>query len=307
MSDYRNDLAIVALSGGVGGARLARGLNAVCTDLTVVVNVGDDEVIYGLSVSPDLDTVVYTLAGVEGQQGWGLADDSFDVMGHLGDLGLDNRFRIGDRDLATNLLRTAQLRRGVPLSSITADITSAMGVDARVLPATDDAVPTRVRSGNTWMPFQEYFVLRGSTDHVDELRYQGAEVAEAAPGVVEAIDRAEIVVIAPSNPPLSVWPILAIPPIRAALERASRVMAVSPLFGGKALKGPADRVMASLGLPAGNQGVADAYQGLLTDLIVDSDDADELLETDAVVHALDTRIAEPAAAARFARSLLELP
>ncbi|MCP4247542.1 MAG: 2-phospho-L-lactate transferase, partial [bacterium] len=209
--------------------------------------------------------------------------------------------------LATNLFRTAQLRNGAPLSSITAHLVSTMGVEAQVLPATDHDVPTRVRSGTTWMSFQEYFVLRGSTDQVDELRYEGAEKAEAAPGVIEAIDRAELVVIAPSNPPLSVWPILAIPGIRAALERASRVMAVSPLFAGKALKGPADRVMASLGLPAGNQGVADAYQGLVTDLIVDSADADEPIATDAEIHSLDTRIAEPTAAARFARSMLELP
>lgn len=307
MSEYRNDLAIVALSGGVGGARLARGLNAVCTDLTVVVNVGDDEVIYGLSVSPDLDTVVYTLAGLEGPHGWGLAEDSFDVMGHLGRLGVDNRFQIGDRDLATNLFRTARLREGMPLSSITADITSKMDIGARVMPATDDTVPTRVRSGSTWMTFQEYFVLRGSADRIDELHYEGAEAAAAAPGVVAAIDRAEIVVIAPSNPPLSVWPILAIPDIRTALERATRVMAVSPLFGGRALKGPADRVMASLGLPPGNQGVADAYDGLLTDFIIDIGDQDDSIRTGAAVHALDTRIAEPAAAARFARALLELP
>lgn len=307
MSHYRNDLAIVALSGGVGGARLARGLDAVCTDLTVVVNVGDDEVIYGLSVSPDLDTVVYTLAGVEGPHGWGLADDSFDAMDHLGNFGLDNRFQIGDRDLATNLFRTARLREGAALSSITAEIASAMGVGPRVLPATDHRVPTRVRSGTTWMPFQEYFVLRGASDAVDELRYEETDEAEAAPGVVEAIDRAKIVVIAPSNPPLSVWPILAIPDIRAAVQRASRVMAVSPLFAGRALKGPADRVMASLGLPAGNQGVADAYQGLVTDLVVDVGDADETIETDAAIHALDTRIADSMAASRFARALLELP
>ncbi len=307
MSDYRNDLAVVVLSGGVGGARLARGLDAVCTDLTVVVNVGDDDVIYGLFVSPDLDTVVYTLAGIEGSHGWGLADDSFDVMGHLGGFGLDNQFQIGDRDLATNLFRTARLREGAALSSITAAVASSMSVGPRVLPATDHRVPTRVRSGTTWMPFQEYFVLRGGTDVVDELRYEGADQAEAAPGVVEAIDRADIVVIAPSNPPLSVWPILAIPGIREAVQRSSRVMAVSPLFAGRALKGPADRVMASLGLPAGNQGVADAYQGLVTDLVVDVGDADEPVETEAAIHPLDTRIADRMAASRFARALLELP
>lgn len=306
MSNYRNHLPVVMLSGGVGGARLARGLNAVCTNLTIVVNVGDDELIYGLAVSPDLDTVVYTLAGIEGPAGWGVSGDSFDVMEHLGSLGADNRFRIGDRDLATNLYRTAQLAAGVPLSSITAALTARLQIAARVVPATDQPVATRVRSGETWFSFQEYFVLRSAADQVDELDFRNATAALPAPGVVDAIDRSEVVVIAPSNPPLSVWPILAIPRIRAAIEQAKRVVAVSPLFGGKALKGPADRVMASLGLAPGNQGVIDAYPGLLTDLIVDIADRGEPLETDATVHALDTRIAEPAAAAEFARILLDL-
>jgi len=307
MTGYRNDLPIAVLSGGVGGARLARGLNSICTDLTVVVNVGDDEAVYGLSVSPDLDTVVYTLAGREGPEGWGMAGDSFDTMDRLGHLGLDNRFRIGDQDLATNLFRTARLGDGAALSAITADIAAHLGVAARILPATDQAVPTRVRSGDEWMSFQEYFVLRTGADRVDELTFEGAETAQPAPGVIDAIDRAAVVVIAPSNPPLSVWPILAIPGVREALARSDRVIAVSPLFGGKALKGPADRVMASLGLAPGNQGVADAYPGLISDLVVDAGDAGETLKTAAAVHHLDTRIAEPAAAARFAQKLLELP
>ncbi|MBT8247475.1 MAG: 2-phospho-L-lactate transferase [Acidimicrobiia bacterium] len=307
MTGYRKDLPVALLSGGVGGARMARGLNAACTDLTVVVNVGDDEEIYGLSVSPDLDTVVYTLAGREGPDGWGLAGDTCETMDRLGDFGLDNRFRIGDRDLATNLFRTARLREGMALSAITADIASHLGVTARVLPATDDAVPTRVRSGAEWMSFQEYFVLRAGADRVDELEFEGAEQAQPAPGVLDAIRQAAVVVIAPSNPPLSVWPILAIPGIRDALSRAGRVVAVSPLFGGKALKGPADRVMASLGLAAGNQGVVDAYEGLITDLVADAADAGESIMTAATVHHLDTRIADPETAARFATTLLELP
>lgn len=307
MSNYRKDLPVVLLSGGVGGARMARGLEAVCDDLTVVVNVGDDEVMYGLNVSPDLDTVMYTLAGTEGSAGWGMAGDTFDVMDSLGKLGLDNRFRIGDRDLATNLFRTTRLREGVPLSAVTADLAAGHDLATRLLPATDQTVPTRVRSGAGWMSFQEYFVLRAGQDRVDELSYEGADQAAAAPGVTQAIELAAVVVIAPSNPPLSIWPILAIPAIRSALAGARRVIAVSPLFGGKALKGPADRVMASLGLATGNQGVADAYPGLLTDLVVDSGDAGEPVETRAVVHALDTRIADPAAAAQFARALLDLP
>ena len=306
MSDYRNDLRVVVLSGGVGGARLARGFDAVVDDVTVVVNTGDDEAMYGLHVSPDLDTVVYTLARTEGPAGWGLSGDTFDVMGHLGALGIDNRFQIGDRDLATNLARTMRLRHGTPLSEITADLAAAFGVRARVLPATDDPVPTGIRSGDRWLSFQEYFVLRAAADPVDEVRYEGAATARPAPGVVETIERATLVMIAPSNPPLSIWPILAIPAIRAAVADARRVVAVSPLFGGKALKGPADRVMAGLGLAAGNQGVADAYAGLITDLVIDIGDAAEPVATDATVHAVDTRIADPDAAARFARLLLDL-
>jgi len=306
MSNYRKDLPIVLLSGGVGGARMARGLDAVCDELTVVVNVGDDETFYGLAVSPDLDTVMYTLAGTEGPAGWGVAGDTFDAMDRLGALGLDNRFRIGDRDLATNLFRTARLQQGAPLSQVTAELTAGYGIATRLLPATDQLVPTRVRSGESWMAFQEYFVLRGARDEVHELSYHGADEAAAAPGVVKAIEQAACVVIAPSNPPLSIWPILAVPAIRSALAAAGRVVAVSPLFGGKALKGPAARVMADLGLAGGNQGVADAYRDLLTHLVVDISDADESLDTDAAVHALDTRIADPAAAAEFARALLEL-
>jgi LPPG:FO 2-phospho-L-lactate transferase len=302
---------VTLLSGGVGGARLARGLAAVlpAADLTVVVNVGDDEDFYGLHVSPDLDTVAYTLAGREGPQGWGVAGDTFAVMDRLAALGVDTRFRVGDTDLATNLLRTAALRSGERLSAVTARLTAALGIGCRLLPATDDPVPTQVRTGGgEWLAFQDYFVLRGQRDEVAEIRFGGAAAARPAPGVLEALATAARVVIAPSNPPLSIWPILAVPGIREAVS-AARVIAVSPLFGGKALKGPADRVMAALGLPPGNAGVLAAYQGLLTDLVVDSaDSADaESLGGAVRLHAADTRIAAPEAAARFARWLVALP
>lgn len=286
---------------------MARGLAAECTDVTVVVNVGDDDVMYGLHVSPDLDTVLYTLAGIEGPHGWGRSADTFTVMEQLGRLGVDNRFRIGDHDLATNLFRTIQLQSGIPLSQITADIAAALGVDAPVIPVTDDVVPTRIRSGSTWMSFQEYFVLRRAADQVDELEFANAAQACPVPDVMGALSRAEVVIIAPSNPPLSIWPILAIPGIREAVRGCRRVVAVSPLFGGRPLKGPAATVMKSLGLPAGNQGVADAYEGLITDLIVDVGDANESVGTNATVYALDTRIAEPARAAALARAILDLP
>jgi LPPG:FO 2-phospho-L-lactate transferase len=291
---------------------MARGLAAVLGpgDLTVVVNVGDDETVYGLHVAPDLDTVCYTLVDREGPQGWGMAGDAFAVMGHLEALGIDARFRIGDADLATNLARTAALRSGESLSAVTARLAAALGIGCRVIPATDDPVRTRLRTAaGEWLAFQDYFVLRGHADEITEVGYDGAGESRPAPGVLEAIADAGLVVIAPSNPPLSVWPILAVPGIRGAVAAAPRVVAVSPLFEGKALKGPADRVMASLGLPPGNAGVLAAYEGLLTDLVVDEGDAADLSRGGGAVrlHAADTRIADRGPAARFARWLLELP
>lgn len=313
MEERQSSGSVVLLSGGVGGARLARGLAAVLppSALTVVVNVGDDDEIYGLYVSPDLDTVVYTLAGCPGPQGWGRAGDTFGVMEHLAELGLDTRFRVGDADLATHLLRTAALRSGETLAAVTRRLAAALEVRCRLLPATDDPLRTRVRlTSGEWLPFQEYFVLRGHADEVAEVDFSGAGAARPAPGVLEAISAASLVVVAPSNPPLSIWPILAVPGIREAVAAASRVIAVSPLFGGKALKGPADRVMANLGLPPGNAGVLAAYEDLLGHLVVDVGDAGDVRALGGGpvrLHAADTRITEPAEAARLARELLELP
>ena len=302
---------VVLVSGGVGGARLARGLNEVLSPegLTIVVNVGDDLNSYGLEVSPDLDSVLYTMAGIEGPHGWGVAGDTSTAMEALSAAGLDTRFMIGDMDLMTNLIRTQALGRGETLSQITDGIARGLGIEARVLPATDDPVRTKVATDSgEWLDFQEYFVIRASRDNVTELRFEGAEKAAAAPGVLDAIAAADAVVIAPSNPPLSIWPVLAVPGIRSAVEAARRVMAVSPLFGGEALKGPAHRVMASLGLPAGNQGVVAAYQGLLSDLVIDAGDgADRDSLSDQVkVHVTDTRMADLAASARLAQAVLEI-
>ncbi len=286
---------------------MARGLAAVSTAPTVIVNVGDDEEFYGVHVSADLDTVLYTLAGREGPHGWGLSGDTFAVIDALQRLGVDTRFGLGDNDLATCLMRTEALRAGTPLSRITAELCSAFGVDVRVIPATDDRLRTRIRiADGTWLAFQDYFVARRHEDPVRELRFDGADEARPAPGVIEAIAGSSLVVIAPSNPPLSIWPVLAVPGIREAVAAAPRVVAVSPLFSGKALKGPADRVMSSLGLPPGNAGVLEAYRGVLTDLIVDeSDSADlALASADVEIHAADTRIGEPDAAARFTDWLL---
>jgi len=300
---------VTLLSGGVGGARMARGLVAApgLHDPTIVVNVGDDEQIYGVHVSPDLDTVMYTLAGIEGPHGWGIAGDTFTIMDRMAELGTDTTFRLGDRDLSTNLIRTAALSSGERLSVVTARLVEAFGIVARLLPATDDRSRTVIDTADgERLCFQEYFVLRQHRDEVAAATYEGAETAAPAPGVIDAIASADLVVIAPSNPPLSIWPILAVPDIRAAV-RDARVAAVSPLFGGKALKGPADRVMAALGLPGGNAGVLAAYEGLIDLLVVDSSDqADEdLSTTETRVVSTDTRISEPAAATRFAEWLIE--
>jgi len=306
MSGYRKDLPLVLLSGGVGGARLAQGLAPLCTRLTTIVNTGDDEEIYGLLVSPDIDTVLYTLAGIAGPQGWGIADDQFTIMEHLASLGLDTTFQIGDRDFATNLYRTYRLSEGVPLSVVTSELAKRIGVTTQVLPATDDPVPTMIRIEREWVSFQEYFVHRSHRDRVDEVEYSGTATAKPAPGVLAALEAAEAVVIAPSNPPLSICPILAIPDIREIVAAKDRVLCVSPLFAGKALKGPADRVMASLGLGSGNQAVLTAYEGLVSELVVDAADAEERLTGVELIHATDTRIAEPDAARRFGKWLLDL-
>jgi len=299
------------LAGGIGGARLARGLAAVVPDedLTVVVNVGDDDRIYGAHVSADLDTVVYTLAGLEGPHGWGVAGDTFEVVKALEAFGIDTSFRLGDRDLALCLHRTEMLDNGVPLSVVTREICASLGVATTVLPATDAPLRTRLHTAEAgWLAFQDYFVRRQHRDEVVELEYHGSSEAAPAPGVIDAITAAGTVYIAPSNPPLSIHPILAVEPIRQALAAARRVVAVSPLFGGKALKGPADRVLDSLGYPAGNAGILAAYEGLISDLVVDASDATDVdtLAGDVRIHSTDTRFAEAESAVRFARWLIDL-
>lgn len=299
-------MRIVELSGGVGGARLARGLAALPgVDLTVVVNVGDDADNHGLSICPDLDTVVYTLAGVEGPNGWGREEDTFHLNSELGRFGVDNTFQLGDRDLALKLFRTSEMSAGRPLSSVTASITSAFGLEPQVLPVTNDRLRTMVRVADGWITFQEYFVARRHRDTVIELRFEGEADAVPAPGVLEALSDADHVIIAPSNPPLSIWPMLAVAGVRAALEDHPSVTAVSPLIGGKTVKGPADRVMESLGLAPTSVGVAAAYEGLINRLVIDSVDGHDAAAIDGIeVLVTDTLIKDPEPAARFARELV---
>ncbi len=302
-------MRVVELSGGVGGARLARGLATLeDVDLTLIVNVGDDELVHGLSISPDLDTVTYTLAGVEGPEGWGRKGDTFTANDELGRLGLDNRFRLGDLDLALNLFRTNRLAAGETLSDVTSAVRQRFELRPVILPATNHEVRTEVKvESGDWISFQEYFVHRQHRDEVSEIRFQGASQSSPAPGVLQALAGADLVIIAPSNPPLSIWPILAVPGIREAVAGHPRVIAVSPLFGGKALKGPADRVMSSLGLPPGNQGVAKAYEGVINVLVVDTSDGADSASIEGVrVIVEDTLITDGVAAARLSRAILGL-
>lgn len=250
-------------------------------ELTGIVNVGDDEVIYGLHVSPDIDTVIYTMAGVQGLPGWGLGSDTHRVMEALEKFPIDTWFRIGDGDLATNLFRTMRLGQGWTLSQVTTAQAAVFGLEATILPVSDDPIRTEVSlPGEGWISFQSYFVDRRHQAEVDDLRYSGATVATPAPGVLDALDDADLVVICPSNPPLSIWPILAVPGVAEAVESAPRVVAVSPLFGGRPLKGPADRVMRGTGLPAGTEGILAAYEGLIDELIIDLADAQDARELD---------------------------
>lgn len=301
-------MRLAMLSGGVGGARLARGLAAITdVDLTVIVNVGDDERIYGLLVSPDIDTVIYTMAGREGPHGWGLRDDPFTVMAAMDALPIDTNFRIGDRDIATNLFRTDRMEGGWSLTWVTTALASAFGVPATVLPATDDPLKSQVKvADGGWISFQEYFVVRRHTDEVEDIRFEGAASSAPAPGVIEAIEASDALIIGPSNPVLSIWPILAVPAIGSAVAHKDRVMAVSPLIGGSALKGPAHRVLTALGYGSGTTAVIDSYGGVLTDIVIDNSDADDAVGIRKPwIHVTDTRMPDLAASTRLAQVIVD--
>jgi LPPG:FO 2-phospho-L-lactate transferase len=274
---------ITALAGGVGAARLLAGLVRVLPPdaITAVVNTGDDTQIHGLYVSPDLDTVMYTLAGLSDElRGWGLAGETWTVMDALERLGGDAWFRLGDRDLATHLLRTDRLGSGATLSEVTAELAAAYGVGVRLLPMTDDPVQTRLTVvDGPEIAFQEYFVRRRHSVPVASVRYEGASTARPAPGVIDAIGAAETVIVCPSNPILSIGPILAVPELADALEQRRRdVVAVSPIVAGKALKGPADTLLSELGHERSAVGVARLYRQFAATMVID--EADTLLAAD---------------------------
>ena len=269
-------MKITALAGGTGAAKLLRGLGRVLDprDLTVIVNTGDDTEIWGLRVSPDLDTVCYTLGGViDERKGWGLTDETFHALDQITRFGEPGWFNLGDRDLATHLHRTRLLHAGQSLTAITRRIAQALHVTATVLPMSDQPVRTRILGPDGWLAFQEYFVREKAQVDVRAVSYAGAPRATPAPGVTDALRRADAVLVCPSNPITSIGPILAVPGIVEALQNTrATVVAVSPIVGGAAVSGPAGRLMASAGLPVSATGVARAYGGWLDVLVLDEQD-----------------------------------
>jgi LPPG:FO 2-phospho-L-lactate transferase len=309
-------MRIVCLAGGVGGAKLADGLQQVLApgELTVVVNSGDDFELHGLLIAPDHDTVMYTLAGIaDAEQGWGIAAETWQVMEALGRLGEQTWFRLGDRDLATHLFRTERLRRGERLTDVALALQRALGLRSRILPMADGPVRTKVRTAAGWLDFQDYFVRLHQEPPVSEVRFEGIERAAPTAEVLAALRSAEAIVIAPSNPVVSTGPILAVPGmadgIRAARGRGVRVGAVSGIVGGKALRGPADRMLAGLGEEVSALGVARRYasQDLLDVFVLDRADealadAVRALGPEAIV--TDTVMLDGVARARLAGEML---
>lgn len=271
---------IAALAGGVGAAKLLLGLTQVSDPetLTIIVNTGDDFELHGLLISPDLDIVTYTLAGiVEEKTGWGIRGDSFTTLGILGCYGRETWFHLGDRDLATHIHRTALRRSGMTLSQATDAIRKAWGVKARILPMSDELVPTMILTEQGCIHVQEYLVRDRAGPKVKGILFQGVEAAKPAPGVLEALGEAQGIVICPSNPLISIGPILAIPGIREALREAKGpVVAVSPVVGGISLKGPTDRMLTDLGFEVSPVQIARLYQDFLDLLVIDrQDEADQ--------------------------------
>jgi LPPG:FO 2-phospho-L-lactate transferase len=300
-------MRVAVLAGGLGGSRFARALTETLDppDVTVIGNVGDDVEVHGLHVSPDLDTILYTLAGVlDEKRGWGREGETWNALGTAAALGAEAWFQLGDRDLGLHLVRTEALRRGEPLSAVTAQLAAAFEVGAVLLPATDDRLRTWVQTPAGELPFQDWFVRRQHRDEVDGVRFDGAEEASAAPGVLEALDRADLIAIAPSNPFVSIGPILAVAEIRSALEnRKVPAVAVSPLIGGRAIRGPADRMLARLAGGSGSAQVTGCYKGLIDALVIDEADADE----DAGIRTIVTRtlMSDAATRRRLAEAVLE--
>ncbi len=302
---------VVALSGGIGGAKLALGLSRIIKpeDLLIVANVGDDFEHLGLHISPDADTLMYTLAGLDNTKlGWGRQDETWSFMETLSSLGGEDWFRVGDRDLAVHIERTRRLRRGETLSSITADFCRRLGVGPRVLPATDDRLRTRLRTEEGWLDFQDYFVRLQCRPVVHELVFDGAEDARPHPDLLAALSEARLraVVICPSNPFISVEPILAASGMRGALSAcAAPIVAVSPIIGGRAVKGPTSKMMTELGMIPSAAVVAKRYGDLLDGYVMDEADAAEAKDVAPNVTLAPTLMTNLAEKEQLARVVLE--
>jgi len=273
----------------------------------VIGNVGDDLDVLGLHVSPDLDSVLYTLAGLgDEERGWGRAGETWNALDTVRSLGGEAWFNLGDKDIGLHLVRSQLLRDGLPLSAVTARITEAVGVAAVLLPSTDDPLRTFVETPAGTFPFQTWFVARGHRDEVDAVHYAGAPEAKAAPGVLEAIHEADVVLLAPSNPYVSIGPILAVPAIRAALERRQvPCVAVSPLIGGRAVKGPADRMLARMAGGTAPANVALCYEGIVDALVIDEADAPAELPAGIRAVVTQTLMHDLDAARRLAAAAIE--
>jgi LPPG:FO 2-phospho-L-lactate transferase len=302
-------VTVAVLSGGVGGARFLRGVISVVEpgNVSIVGNVADDVEVLGLHVSPDLDSILYTLAGLgDDERGWGRAGETWHALETVGQLGGEDWFKLGDRDLGLHLVRTELLRAGTPLSEATEQIAHAVGLEAALLPATDDPLRTFVETPAGTFPFQTWFVGRGHRDEVDAVHYAGAPDARPAPGVLEALEAADVILIAPSNPYVSIGPILAVGPIRAALEqRRVPCVAVSPLVGGKAVKGPADRMLQRLAGGTTPAHVAGCYAGLIDALVIDDADAPAELADGVRAVVTQTLMTDAEAARRLAAAALD--
>lgn len=302
---------VVLLAGGVGGARMAEGLARALPPgaLTVIANVGDDERFYGLHVSPDIDTLLYTLSDrIDRTQGWGVRDDTVRALDVLQELGAPTWMKLGDADFGLHIWRSWQIGQGATLSEITAMAAERLGACAKILPATDDPVRTKLRTDQGWMDFQPWFVGARCEPRVRELAFEGAETATASPQAIKAIGDAQMIVIAPSNPFLSIAPILAVSGLRDAVEVSTApVLAVSPLIGGKAVKGPLARLIEDMNHETGAGGIAHCYEGLIDGMAIDQGDKADIETVRArgvPVLATDILMPNPAAAERLARELL---
>lgn len=306
------DTSVVALAGGVGGAKLAEGLAGILAPdcLDVIVNTADDFTLWGLHISPDLDTIMYTLAGIANPgTGWGIAGDTFEALAMLGRLGEDPWFQVGDRDVATHIRRTAALASGRSLTAITGDMSTALGIGPSILPMTDSRVATMVETPNGMLSFQDYFVARRQQDDVLGVTFEGIDAASLTEQAGAAIDGADVIVFCPSNPIVSIGPILGLPNARQRITGSPAVrVAISPIVGGRAIKGPADRMLATLGHESSATGVAALYRDLVDVFVIDTRDAHERGAIEALgmrVVVTDTVMGGRADRERLAREVLD--